>query len=226
MCDKKLIVALDFNNMDELRDIIKSLDPNKCLVKVGLELYISEGQQVLDFLSEQGFEIFLDLKLHDIPNTVKKSIEKLTSLPISMITIHISGGKEMMEAAMDAVKGSKIKVFGVSILTSLSDKDSQDIFGNNIKNQVNKMLDLAEESGIHGVVCSPYELELVKNRNNLLSITPGIRLNKLNDDQKRFTTPKKAIDLGADYIVIGRPITTSNNIEETLDTIYREIDVI
>ena len=225
MCDKKLIVALDFNNMDELKDIIKSLDPKKCLVKVGLELYISEGKQVLEFLSEEGFEIFLDLKLHDIPNTVKKSIQELVSLPISMLTIHTSGGKEMMKSAMDAVKGSKIKIFGVTILTSLSDKDSQNIFGNNIKDQVNKMLDLAEDSGIHGIVCSPLELELVKDRKNLLSITPGIRLSKLNDDQKRFTTPKKAIDLGANYIVIGRPITTSNNIGETLDIIYKEIDV-
>ena len=127
------------------------------------------------------FEIFLDLKLHDIPNTVKKSVEGLVSLPIKMLTIHTSGGKNMMESAMEGVSGSDIKVFGVTALTSLSDDDTYEIYRRSATEQVNAMLDLAESACIDGVVCSPYELELVSKRESLLSITPGIRLDESND---------------------------------------------
>ena len=164
----------------------------------------------------------LDLKLHDIPNTVKKSIQGLVSLPISMLTIHTSGGKEMMMAAMMAVSGTQIKIFGVTALTSLNNDDANQIFQRTTYEQVSAMLDLAEDAGIDGVVCSPHELELVSKR-NLLSITPGIRLQESNDDQKRVMTPKKAIDLGADYLVIGRPITQSDNVSEALNNIYESI---
>ena len=140
-----------------------------------------------------------------------------------MLTIHTSGGKEMMKAAMKAVSGTDIKIFGVTTLTSLNDKDTNNIFQRTASEQVNAMLDLAEISGIDGVVCSPHELKLVKNRDSLLSITPGIRLHDTNDDQKRIMTPKKAINLGADYIVIGRPITTSNDIKKSLNDIYESI---
>ena len=121
---------------------------------------------------QKGFDIFLDLKLHDIPNTVAKSVKTLSSLPIKMLTIHTSGGQNMMMAAMEAVNGTDIKIIGVTALTSLNDADTIDIFQRNASEQVNKMLDLAELSAINGVVCSPHELELVRNRNSLLSITP------------------------------------------------------
>ena len=140
-----------------------------------------------------------------------------------MLTIHISGGVDMMRAAMEAVSGTKIKVFGVTILTSLNDNDANEIFRRVTFDQVEKMLDLAELAGIDGVVCSPHELELVKKRRSLLSITPGIRINSLDDDQKRVMTPKEAIDLGADYLVIGRPITASDNIGKSLEEIYLSI---
>ena len=140
-----------------------------------------------------------------------------------MLTIHTSGGQDMMTAAMEAANDNDIKIIGVTALTSLNDADTIDIFQRNVSEQVNKMLDLAELSAINGVVCSPHELELVKNRNSLLSITPGIRLNDLNDDQKRVMTPKEAIDLGADYLVIGRPITASKNIIKSLNEIYESI---
>ena len=193
------------------------------MVKIGSVSFNSIGHDIISYASKKGFDIFLDLKLHDIPNTVKKSIEGLVSLPIKMLTIHTSGGKEMMMAAMDAVSGTEIKVFGVTALTSLSNDDTNEIFQRNASAQVNAMLDLAESAGIDGVVCSPHELELVSKRKSLLSITPGIRLYNSNDDQKRVMTPKKAINHGADYLVIGRPITASENITKALIEIYSSI---
>ena len=124
-----------------------------------------------------------------------------------MLTIHISGGLNMMRAAVEGVEGTNIKIFGVTALTSLSNRDSERIFRRDIRSQVSSFLDLAEEGGIHGVVCSPQELELLSQRKSLLSVTPGIRLQNLQDDQKRFMTPREAVEKGADYIVIGRPIT-------------------
>ena len=140
-----------------------------------------------------------------------------------MLTIHTSGGKEMMTAAMEAASGTNIKIYGVTVLTSLSNDDTKGIFQRSTSEQVNAMLDLAESAGIDGVVCSPHELELVSKRKSLLSITPGIRLKNLHDDQKRVMTPKEAIDLGADYLVIGRPITSSDNISKTLNEIFQSI---
>ena len=174
------------------------------------------------YVASKGLK-FLDLKLHDIPNTVKKSIQGLTSLPINMMTIHTSGGVEMMKVAMNAAGDSNIKIFGVTALTSLSDKDTSIIYKRTASEQVNAMLDLAEEAEIDGVVCSPHELDLVVVRKSLLSITPGIRLSKSVDDQRRVMTPKDAISKGADYIVIGRPITNAPNISEALQEIYNSI---
>tara|TARA_B000000532_G_scaffold132296_1_gene106095 strand:- start:766 stop:1425 length:660 start_codon:yes stop_codon:yes gene_type:complete len=217
-----IIVAIDEINFERASEIIDCLDSKKCMIKIGSVAFNSMGHKIIRFASEKGFEIFLDLKLHDIPNTVKKSIQGLTSLPINMLPIHTSGGKDMMMAAMEAVAGSQIKVFGVTALTSLNNDDTNQIFQRSTSEQVNAMLDLAEEAGIDGVVCSPLELELVSKR-NLLSITPGIRLQESNDDQKRVMTPKKAFDLGADYLVIGRPITQSDNVSEALNNIYESI---
>tara|TARA_B100000212_G_scaffold255718_1_gene196128 strand:+ start:1744 stop:2406 length:663 start_codon:yes stop_codon:yes gene_type:complete len=218
-----IIVAIDEITFKKASEVINHLDPKKCMVKIGSIAFNSIGHKIVDYASKKGFDVFLDLKLHDIPNTVAKSVKTLSSLPIKMLTIHTSGGQNMMMAAMEAVNGADIKIIGVTALTSLNDADTIDIFQRNASEQVNKMLDLAELSAINGVVCSPHELELVRNRNSLLSITPGIRLNDLNDDQKRVMTPKDAIDLGADYLVIGRPITASKNIIKSLDEIYESI---
>ena len=141
-----------------------------------------------------------------------------------MLTVHTSGGRFMMESAMEALKETDIKVFGVTALTSLSDTDTNQIYQRTAADQVNAMLDIAEEAKIDGVVCSPHELNLVTARGSLLSITPGIRLSDLNDDQTRVMTPKQAIDLGANYLVIGRPITGADNISEALNTIYQSIN--
>ena len=218
-----IIVAIDEINFKKASVILSNLDPKKCMVKIGSVSFNSIGQEIIFYAAERGFDIFLDLKLHDIPNTVRKSIEGITSLPISMLTIHISGGRDMMKATMDAVSGRKIKIFGVTALTSLSDEDTSKIFKRTASDQVEAMLDLAESVGIDGVVCSPHELELVGKRKSLLSITPGIRLDNQNDDQKRIMTPKEALNLGADYLVIGRPITASNDISKSLEEIYLSI---
>ena len=218
-----IIVAIDEIDFDRASLIIDNLDSTKCMVKIGSISFNSIGKDIIYYAAEKGFDIFLDLKLHDIPTTVKKTIQGLSLLPISMLTIHTSGGKDMMLSAMEAVKNSKIKVFGVTALTSLSDEDTVSIFKRITSDQVNAMLDLAELAGIDGVVCSPHELKLVNSRPSLLSITPGIRIKDLKDDQKRVMTPKEAIDLGSDFIVIGRPITQSLDISKSLNEVHESI---
>ena len=220
---KSIIVAVDESNIDSFKRVIDSLDNNLCMVKIGSVSFNALGHQVILYAANKGFDIFLDLKLHDIPNTVKKSIEGLVSLPIKMLTIHTSGGKQMMEAAMQAVEGSNIKVFGVTALTSLSDTDTNKIYKRDAVDQVEAMLDLAEESGIDGVVCSPHELHLLAARESLLSITPGIRLRDSDDDQSRVMTPKEAIHLGANHIVVGRPITEAQDIKDALQEIHNSV---
>ena len=221
---KPIIVAVDETQLDSFKHIVDSLDSNLCMIKVGSVSFNAIGHEAIQYVASKGFEIFLDLKLHDIPNTVKKSIEGLISLPISMMTIHTSGGLEMMKIAINAVKDTNIKIFGVTALTSLSDEDTDVIFKRTASDQVAAMLDLAQEAKIDGVVCSPHELDLVVARKSLLSITPGIRLSESDDDQSRVMTPNDAISKGANHIVIGRPITNAPNISEALLEIYNSIN--
>ena len=218
-----IIVAIDEINFKKASYIIDNLDSDKCMLKIGSVAFNSIGSEIIYYAAENEFNIFLDLKLHDIPNTIKKSIEGLISYPIKMLTIHTSGGKEMMIAAMEAVSGTDIKIFGVTALTSLSDNDTSEIFQRTTAEQVSKMLDLADSTGLDGVVCSPHELALVSQKKSLLSITPGIRMKDSNDDQKRVMTPKEAIESGANFIVIGRPITKSSNPLKTIRSINKSI---
>ena len=220
---KTIIVAVDETQLENFQNVVDSLDSDLCMIKIGSVSFNALGHQAISYASNKGFKIFLDLKLHDIPNTVKKSIKGLVSLPIDMMTIHTSGGLEMMKAAKKAVDGTDIKIFGVTALTSLSDEDTSLIYKRTAAEQVNTMLDLAEQAGIDGVVCSPHELSLVTKRESLLSITPGIRLKDSNDDQNRVMTPKDALKQGANFLVIGRPITEAKNIKEALLEIHRSI---
>ena len=220
---KKIIVAIDENQSNEAKNIINQLDSSMCMVKIGSVAFNAMGHKIINYAANEGFEVFLDLKFHDIPNTVKKSIEGLSSLPIKMLTIHTSGGKEMMTAAMKAVEDKDTKVFGVTALTSLDDYETNQIYQRDTTEHVNAMLDLAESAGIDGVVCSPLELELANKRDSLLTITPGIRLKDSDDDQKRVMSPREAFLLGANYLVIGRPITSSKNITKSLNEIYESI---
>ena len=220
---KTIIVAVDETQLGNFHSIVDSLESDLCMIKIGSVSFNALGHQAISYASSKGFKIFLDLKLHDIPNTVKKSIKGLVSLPIDMMTIHTSGGLEMMKAAKNAVDGTDIKIFGVTALTSLSDEDTSLIFKRTAAEQVNTMLDLAEQAGIDGVVCSPHELSLVTKRESLLSITPGIRLKDSNDDQNRVMTPKDALKQGANFLVIGRPITEAKNIKKALLEIHNSI---
>ena len=220
---KSIIVALDENKQTKFEQLLELLDPSLCMVKIGSVTFNSLGREAVLKAASKGFDVFLDLKLHDIPNTVKKSIESLAELPIKMMTVHTSGGLRMLQESVDAVKDANIKIFGVTALTSLADEDTQTIYRCNVKDQVLAMLELAIQSGIHGVVCSPHELNLVKNNSNLLTITPGIRIKSLGDDQSRIMSPKEAIDNGSDFLVIGRPITSSTNIKNSLKEIYDSI---
>ena len=220
---KSIIVALDEHEQIKFDKVLDQLDPNLCMVKVGSVSFNSLGREAVTKAAEKGFDIFLDLKLHDIPNTVNKSIQGLSDLPIKMMTVHTSGGLRMLEESVKATSDTNIKIFGVTVLTSLGDKDTEKIYKRNANNQVLAMIKLAKESGIHGVVCSPHELSLVKNNSNLLTITPGIRINNIEDDQTRTMTAKEAIDNGSDFLVIGRPITASTNINNSLREIYDSI---
>ena len=212
--NKKLIVALDFDNADKALNFLNNLDPNKCLVKVGLELFISEGWKILDLISDRGFEIFLDLKLHDIPNTVAKSIKKISNFNVALTTVHLNGGMSMLEAASS--EKANIKILGVSILTSLSKEEIFEITDTNFDVYFNNLISIASSSNVDGVVCSPNELDRLKDFNKL-KVVPGIRNNISDDDQKRVMTSSEAYKKGADFIVVGRPITKSENPKKTLE---------
>ena len=213
MSNKRLIIALDFKNIDEMSNFISKLDPQKCIAKVGLQLFISEGPKVLEFLSHKGFEIFLDLKLHDIPNTVKKSVEEISQYNVKLTTIHLQGGRDMIQAANEA-KGDT-KILGVSLLTSLDDSDTRELYNNDFKKQFDNLIHLAMETKIDGIVCSSQELELIKDT-SLIKVVPGIRNQHIFDDQKRVMTSSEAYSKGADYIVVGRPITQAKEIGEAI----------
>ena len=212
--NKKLIVALDFDNADKALNFLNNLDPNKCLVKVGLELFISEGWKILDLISDRGFEIFLDLKLHDIPNTVAKSIKKISNFNVALTTVHLNGGMSMLEAASS--EKANIKILGVSILTSLSKEEIFEITDTNFDVYFNNLISIASSSNVDGVVCSPNELDRLKDFNKL-KVVPGIRNNISDDDQKRVMTSSEAYKKGADFIVVGRPITKSEDPKKALE---------
>ena len=213
MSQKKLIIALDFANLDEVKKIIEYIDPEQSIVKVGLQLYTSEGKRVLDYLTEKGFEIFLDLKLHDIPNTVNRTVKEISNFNVAMTTIHLQGGRDMIEAALES--SSKTKIIGVSVLTSLNDKDMNEIHGSSFNDQFERLMKLADSTKIDGIVCSPQELKQLKEFSRI-KVVPGIRNELTSDDQKRTMSSKEAYENGADFIVVGRPITQSDNIKETI----------
>ena len=212
---KKLIVALDFDSAELALNFLENLDPQKCLVKVGLELFISEGWKVLDLISEKGFEIFLDLKLHDIPNTVANSVRKISNFNVALTTIHLNGGKDTIEADSSEKRGN-IKILGVSILTSLSKNDILEITDTKFDIYFNKLISIASNTNIDGVVCSPNELDKLKDFNKL-KVVPGIRNDISDDDQKRVMSSVEAYQKGADFIVVGRPITKSDDPRKALE---------
>jgi len=225
MQNKSIIVALDTVTLNETSDIINKLDPNRCMVKVGSVLFNAEGRAALDLVANAGFEIFFDLKFHDIPNTVKNSIESFKGFPIKFFTVHLSGGKSMLIAAKEAADLINAGCIGVSVLTSLSKEEVNTIYTRSIESTVNDMFELAKITGCTGVVCSPLELKLAQAViSNLIKITPGIRANQNKiDDQTRTLSANAAITQGADFLVIGRPITEARDIGSAFDEIYYSI---
>ena len=225
MQNKSIIVALDTVTLDETSSIIAELDPCKCMIKVGSVLFNAEGRAALELVANAGFEIFFDIKFHDIPNTVKSSIKSFKGFPIKFITVHLSGGKSMLNNANEAAELIDAGCIGVSVLTSLSNEEVNTVYTRSIESTVNDMFELAKITGCTGVVCSPLELNLAQSViPSLIKITPGIRVsqNKI-DDQTRTLSAKAAITQGADFLVIGRPITEASNIGSAFDQIYQSI---
>ncbi len=228
-----IITALDFNSAKAALAFAETVDPSLSKMKVGKELFTYAGPQVVRDLVGMGFDVFLDLKFHDIPNTVAGAIKAANDLGVWMVNVHASGGSAMMDAAVAANKdaGGDTLLIAVTILTSMTDQDVAAIgYAKNAAQQAEHLASLAASSGMDGVVCSPHEVPLVKSAastitTKFLTVTPGVRPGALNsaDDQRRTMTPVEAINNGSDYLVIGRPITQASNPNDTLTSILNDI---
>ena len=225
MTDPRIIVAIDAYDLQEANVILDQLDPNLCRIKIGSVVFNSLGKSFLKEVSSRGFKIFLDLKLHDIPNTVLETILGFHDCSIDMLTVHLSGGEDMLKKAMLAGKSINAKVIGVSILTSLQESDTLMLFNNNLDTQIANLFKIAVKTNLDGVVCSPLELEMANTilDTNSIKITPGIRDIKVADDQARTLSAKEAIEKGATFIVIGRPITQAEDVSMALKTFTHSI---
>jgi orotidine-5'-phosphate decarboxylase len=225
MTDPKIIVAIDTFDFEKANAILEQLNPDLCLIKIGSVIFNALGKSFLQHASSQGFKIFLDLKLHDIPNTVHETITGFHDCKIEMLTVHLSGGEEMLRRAMLAGKSINTKVIGVSMLTSLEEEDSLTLFGNKLEDQISNLFKIAVKVNMDGIVCSPHELE-ISNKilgSNVIKITPGIRDIKVEDDQARTMSAKEATERGSTFLVIGRPITQAEDISQALENFNNSI---
>tara|TARA_B100000614_G_C14480715_1_gene466568 strand:+ start:364 stop:1047 length:684 start_codon:yes stop_codon:yes gene_type:complete len=214
MLDSKVIIALDYSDEKEVWQFCERLDNNKCKLKVGKQLFTKYGPSLVEKLQSKGFKIFLDLKFHDIPTTVYKASIEAYKLGIWMLNVHALGGAEMMRAALQARDeiNSESKLIGVTVLTSHSDESLSRIGIGKRDNLAKILANQVSDVGLDGVVCSPSDIESIGIREeSFLFVTPGIRLSLDSDDHNNAFTPKQACSLGADYIVIGRPITESDD---------------
>jgi len=232
---ERILCALDTTNVEEAAILAGELSPHVGGIKLGLKFFGANGPQGFLEVAKANRNIFLDLKLHDIPNTVAKTIHALMPLGPKIMTIHTAGGSAMMKAASEAAtlaaknEGCERPIIvGVTILTSLDNEDIEAIgFQNKVSMQVVKLARLAKESGLDGVVCSPHEIKLIKEScgADFKLVVPGIRpAGSDTGDQKRVMTPEEAVSLGADYLVIGRPITKSDNPAQSAQLIANEIN--
>lgn len=231
--ENPIIIALDFSTHREIKDFLNHFDTNGLSVKVGMELFYQNGPAIITDLKEQGCQIFLDLKLHDIPNTVKRSMKGLAGLGIDIVNVHAGGGRAMMEAAIEGLDqgtsaGEKRPAcIAVTQLTSTTEQmmNQELLIDGKIEDIVVSYASLAQSAGLDGVVCSPLETPLIKKAcgSSFMTVTPGIRLKQhLNDDQARVTTPKQARELGSDYIVVGRSIIQANDPVKAYEQILKE----
>jgi len=225
----KIYVALDCQTQEEADQLVSRLPSGQVGLKVGKELFTSIGPEWVRKQVEQGFSIFLDLKFHDIPNTVAKAVTSAAKIGVDIVNVHASGGSDMMKAAKDALEpfDNPPLLIAVTVLTSMSDADLADIgIQVTAEQQVLNLAKLTQKAGLDGVVCSAQEARMLKDAlgESFKLVTPGIRpTNSATDDQKRVMTPKEAILAGVDYLVIGRPITRSENPEETVAEILASI---
>ena len=210
---QKIILALDFNSESETLDFVEKLEPKLCKLKVGKQLFVREGPRIVKSLIDRGFDVFLDLKFHDIPNTVVKACEAAADMGCWMINVHACGGRIMMEAAANSfarLKNPPLLV-SVTVLTSFDDHEMMRIgLNKTIVKQAKLLAKLSYDSGLDGVVCSAMEVKNIRKcvGNKFIYVTPGIRfLDDPKHDQNRVVTPEKAILLGSDYIVVGRSVT-------------------
>ncbi len=210
-----VIVALDFADEKQTLQFVRQLSPELCQIKIGKELFTATGRHLVEQLVNQGFKVFLDLKYHDIPNTVASACKIAAQMGVWMVDMHASGGQRMMEAAAEAVSQFQQRPYliGVTVLTSLTQTDlAQTGVDRSIDEQVMHLARLSQQSGLDGVVCSAQEAVILRDQlgKEFLLVTPGIRLNsKSEDDQRRIMTPKDALAAGSSYLVMGRPITRS-----------------
>lgn len=221
-----IICALDTQDLNEAISWANGLRDKVGMVKLGLEFFAAHGPSGVREVAKCNVPIFLDLKLYDIPNTVARTVEAIKALDVEMLTLHISGGTKMLEEALNVVQGTKIKLIGVTVLTSMINEDLSELgVAREAKSQVILLAKLAKKIGLHGVVCSALETQEVRQEcgKDFKIITPGIRIDSSHDDQKRTATPKEAMSSGADYIVIGRPITKSGDPASSAELILKSL---
>jgi orotidine-5'-phosphate decarboxylase len=235
MLDHPIICAVDTSNVSQAHTLAETLGGSVGALKLGLEFFTANGAAGVKQISDRNIPIFLDLKFHDIPNTVAKAIKATAGIDTFMLTVHASGGQAMLRAAIDAsmevaatTGKARPMIIGVTILTSL-DQDDLELLGmrDMLTDQVRRMADLAQDSGLDGVVCSPHEITLIREHcgDDFTLVVPGIRpAGSETGDQKRVLSPKEALEKGADYLVIGRPITGAPDPKAAADAIYKSLE--
>lgn len=229
MSSSPIIVALDFADEKSALTLVDQLEPKRCRLKVGKELFTRTGPAFVKKLVKQDFDVFLDLKFHDIPNTVAKACQAGADLGVWMINVHAMGGRKMLEAARAAlpVNESKTKLIAVTVLTSMAGEDLKEIgLTHSPAEQVKLLASLTHDCGLDGVVCSPQEISLLRESfdNRFELVTPGIRPQwSATGDQKRIMTPAEAMQMGSNYLVIGRPVTQADNPMQALEKIEQEL---
>ena len=232
MTDSRICIALDFQTKEEVKEFLEKFGDEKLYVKIGMELFYGEGIEMVKMIKEMGHNIFLDLKLHDIPNTVKSAMKQLAKLDVDMINVHASGSIAMMKAALEGLEEGKTGdkrplCIAVTCLTSLDQDvlDNELLINEKLENVVLKWATNAKAAGLDGVVCSPLESKIIHENLGMdfLTVTPGIRLaDDSVNDQKRVTTPAMARELTSSYIVVGRTITRSSDPYATYKKLYQD----
>ncbi|MBP0048492.1 orotidine-5'-phosphate decarboxylase [Marinobacterium sp. AK62] len=228
--DKRIIVALDYPDSEQALQMARLLDPALCRVKVGKELFTRCGPAIVEALHTLGFDVFLDLKFHDIPNTTARAVRAAAELGVWMVNVHASGGSRMMSAAreqLEQVQGNRTLLIAVTVLTSMQREDLAEI-GLDVDpmEQVVRLARLTESAGLDGVVCSAQEVAAIREavQRDFALVTPGIRpADSAKGDQQRVMTPEQAIHTGSDYLVIGRPITQSEVPAEAAARIHQQV---